>query len=93
MYRYSALQEVDHDSPTFKCGLCKITSFQRRQHEKGGGEKGNFMVEKPDKYYFNQVTKGNINTGKSCVPLIYCDENGMLAVLSSFPTLKDPGQS
>ena len=43
-----------------------------------GEKKGNFAVEKPGKYYLNQLI--NINT-KSCwlyVQLTWCDENGTL---------------
>ena len=44
------------------------------------GRKNNFIVQEPDKYYFSNVIKVNINNGKLCwlqVPLIYSDGKGI----------------
>lgn len=48
-------------TPLLKGGLSMVTSFQRVQYGKGV-KNNNFTVEKPEKYYFSQVIKVNINS-------------------------------
>ena len=80
---FSALNDVEHNSPLRKFQLFIVTSFQRIPYIKWG-EKSNFTVEKPVKFYLRQVMKFNINSGKSCwhyVPLVQCDSNGKMLTI------------
>lgn len=62
--RYSALKEGEHNSSLFRCGLYKMTFFQRIQHRKS-----NFTLKKLDehlhRHHHRQVNKVNIDSEKS----------------------------
>lgn len=54
-------------SPHLKVKLQVVTSFQSAMRERGGEGKSKFTVEKPNKYYPNQVIdpQVKINSDKS----------------------------
>lgn len=60
LYRYSTLGEVEHHSLLLNSGLVTVTSFQKLQKTKRG--KSNLIMKKPDKHYFSQLIKVNINS-------------------------------
>ena len=55
------LLRVELNSTTFECGLC----FQRGEYGRGMWG-SNFTVGKSDKHHLSQMSKVNINNGKSC---------------------------
>lgn len=54
--RYSALKEVEHNSPFLKCEIRIVTFLRRVQY--GKGEKGSsFTMEKPEDHHLSQMIK------------------------------------
>lgn len=58
------IQKNESLALSLKCGLCRVTSFQRVEFGKGVG-KSNFSAEKLEKYYLSQEINVNINNHKS----------------------------
>lgn len=65
LHTYSVLKEVEQNSPSFKGGLCKETSFQRRN----GGEESNFLGEKPDITLSQKISTSSVLNYIDCVYL------------------------
>lgn len=62
--RYSTIMEGKPEFPFLKYILCIVTFFQRKfQRVK---YRNNSKLEKPNKLYFSQVVKVNINSQKLC---------------------------
>lgn len=59
----SCLEEREQDSPSLRCGLCMLTSFQRAQQ--GMGEEGDFTVDTSDSHYLSQGTRVSSVRAKS----------------------------
>lgn len=77
--------------PFLKCELCKMTSLQRLEYEKGD-KRNSCTVEKPGKHYLSHVTKRNIISDKLCwyhVPLTWGDKMAFhlfdLPLLNPYP--------
>lgn len=68
LYRYSALKEVEHNSPILKCGLHTETSFQRVQYRK----------KKKEQLYSGETWQSLPQSGDQSQhePLIRCGKNG-----------------
>lgn len=67
------MKEWKHNSPTLKCGMWLVISFQRIQKGVQYGKEGkesNSTVEKPDKHNLWQVIKVNINNDEQIMWIV-----------------------
>ena len=85
LHRYSPFNAMQHNYSPCKWGLQKgVTCFQRTEYEMGGMRGDNVTVEKPHKYYLEQVVKINTTSDKSCWSVQFS------SVAQSCLTLCDP---
>ena len=85
LHRYSPFDAMQCNYSPCKWGLHKgVTCFQRIEYEMGGMRGDNVTVEKPHKYYLEQVVRINTTSDKSCWSVQFS------SVAQSCLTLCDP---